>query len=75
MKEFETMDKICETIEAAQEHILKLSCMEVAKDVIEVNVYGPSCTDLTLIGMRNCLIIYILKHTELLWISCNNTHP
>ena len=65
-EEFETMSKVCETIEAAQKHILKLSCTEVAKDVIEVNVYGPSCTDLTLIGIRKwssttllCIYLYI----------------
>lgn len=50
-KELDTWDSIDTYISEAQACILNLSGTEVARDIVEVNVYGPDCLDLTLIDL------------------------
>ena len=42
---------IKEEISKAQKAIIDASGAQVARDVIEVNIYGPDCSDLTLIDL------------------------
>ena len=47
----DSWDDVAATISQAQALILQRGQVEVAFDVIEVNVYGPECIDLTLIDL------------------------
>lgn len=47
----ENWEDVSAQIAAAQALILERSGLEVAPDVVEVNVYGPECIDLTLIDL------------------------
>ena len=40
-----------DAIERAQKHIIAISGKEVARDVVQVKVEGPTCEDLTLVGL------------------------
>lgn len=58
-------DAIAE-VAAAQALLLKLSGCEVVPDMIEVNVYGPECVDLTLIDLPGIMSTVGKNETELL---------
>jgi len=47
----DSWEDVSAKISAAQDLILERGQVEVAFDVVEVNVYGPECTDLTLIDL------------------------
>ena len=50
-KEVADWGLIKEEISKAQKAIIDASGAQVARDVIEVNIYGPACSDLTLIDL------------------------
>ena len=50
-KEVADWSLIKDEISKAQKEIIEASGAQVARDVIEVNIYGPDCSDLTLIDL------------------------
>ncbi len=51
MEETEDWEQIPVLIRKAQDFVLEKSGKQIAQDIVEVEVYGPEMTDLTLIDL------------------------
>jgi interferon-induced GTP-binding protein Mx1 len=47
----ESWDQLPESISLAQEHIIKITGKEVASDIVQVQIAGPECENLTLVDL------------------------